>query len=385
MLVECYRVSSPFHPSPSPSLPYIFLMSNPAGNQDPSSPQLKARQRAGPPRTRAKVRTSLACVPCRSKHSKCDGDVPACIRCRLENKVCSYAKSRRGARLRKTRDETTFSLPSDTSASPDSTTLDSGLKVTKTLPGGWTSGPAPHPSQCQNYLLDQYYLYFHDSHSWLPPKTTMRRLIESRPDEVRFTTTVIAYIGSVYSNNVETDPLRRRAFQMASGPLSNSIWDVQALLSLSIAACGEGHVDLCGSFFNTALEIALGLGLQNKSFASAEEDPVLAESYRRTYWALYFHGSVRTVREHLGYFQLFSTSVTTELPCDEWDYQTGVSAAACFFYTALVNALLAYPDTRFPSGVRTKSASRNLFIMDLPYWPDANQWRKCSSNPQRRV
>ncbi|KAF7536689.1 hypothetical protein G7Z17_g13005 [Cylindrodendrum hubeiense] len=149
----------------------------------------------------------------------------------------------------------------------------------------------------------------------------MGRLIEAQSEEFSFMMAMMLYVGSIYTNNIDIAQLRDRAYDMASGPLETTVWTVQALLCICIAALGEGHVDLCGSWFQKALEMALELGLQNKSFADAEDDPVLAESYRRTYWALYLHGSLRTVREHLGHFQLYCTTATTELPCEEWEYQ----------------------------------------------------------------
>ena len=40
--------------------------------------------------------TSAACQACRSKHQRCDGIQPICLRCKKGNRLCSYAPSRRG-------------------------------------------------------------------------------------------------------------------------------------------------------------------------------------------------------------------------------------------------------------------------------------------------
>ncbi|KAM5355364.1 hypothetical protein ACJ41O_002010 [Fusarium nematophilum] len=128
----------------------------------------------------------------------------------------------------------------------------------------------------------------------------------------------------MFDENVDSTSLRNKAYKMASDPsLPVTVWSVQALLCICIAAFGEGHVKNCEAWFGKTVEMALQLGLQHKSFADGAESPVLAESYRRTYWGLYTHGSLRTVREHLGHYQLYSTLATTELPCEEWEYQTG--------------------------------------------------------------
>jgi hypothetical protein len=43
----------------------------------------------------ARTSVAVACVPCRTRHLKCDGGV-RCSRCRAEGVECSYIKSRRG-------------------------------------------------------------------------------------------------------------------------------------------------------------------------------------------------------------------------------------------------------------------------------------------------
>jgi hypothetical protein len=43
----------------------------------------------------ARASVAVACVPCRSRHLKCDGGV-RCSRCRTDNVDCTYIKSRRG-------------------------------------------------------------------------------------------------------------------------------------------------------------------------------------------------------------------------------------------------------------------------------------------------
>ncbi|CAM1504464.1 Fc.00g020550.m01.CDS01 [Cosmosporella sp. VM-42] len=296
-----------------------------------SEPQISL-PRAGAARSRATKRASLACVPCRSKHVKCDGGLPACLRCRLEEKSCYYAPSRRGIRdpskRNMMRDEpypVDREQSSDNTPSPNFANFEIPVQVTKALPGGWSviKDPVAGSSSPTTYLFDLYYTYFQDTHSWLPPKKTLIRLLQDRPGELAFMATMIAYIGSVYTNAINSEPLRNKAYSMATGTLNTTVWNVQALLCMSITAFGEGSVDLCGEWFRKAVEMALDLGLQNKGFADSEENLILAESYRRTYWGLYLHGSLRTVREHHGHFQLYSTPATTELPCEEWEYQTG--------------------------------------------------------------
>ena len=56
------------------------------GQSNDQSGQSNAQNRAS---------VAVACVPCRSRHLKCDGGV-RCSRCRAEGSDCTYIKSRRG-------------------------------------------------------------------------------------------------------------------------------------------------------------------------------------------------------------------------------------------------------------------------------------------------
>jgi hypothetical protein len=299
-----------------------------------------SQRRAGSTRSRATVRASLACVPCRTKHLKCDGGLPACVRCRLEERTCHYAKSRRGIRDPKKRDmmregeDASTSPPTSSLAethgintpSPEFYDFDITIPVMKPLPGGWSvSKDSQRPgSSSTTFLLDLYYTYFHDSHSWLPPKAHLVRLLQNHPHDLRFMANTVAYIGSMYSTAIDSAPLRERAFAMACGPLLNSVWTVQALLIMAVAALGENRDDLAVGWMQRAAQMALELGLHHKSFADGEADSVLAESYRRTYWGLYVHGSMGAIRNGGELFIIHTVPATVELPCDEWEYQAGV-------------------------------------------------------------
>ena len=62
----------------------------------PSSDALQSFASPSPWPTRAKSGISLACIPCCSRHTKCDATVPACSQYRASSRTCSYAESRRG-------------------------------------------------------------------------------------------------------------------------------------------------------------------------------------------------------------------------------------------------------------------------------------------------
>jgi hypothetical protein len=61
--------------------------------QNSQNGQKNSQKDSGANQTRASV--AVACVPCRSRHLKCDGGV-RCSRCRADGVECTYIKSRRG-------------------------------------------------------------------------------------------------------------------------------------------------------------------------------------------------------------------------------------------------------------------------------------------------
>lgn len=48
-----------------------------------------------------KAPSSLACIPCRHRHLKCDAAMPVCTRCQNMETQCTYVRSRRGMRPKK--------------------------------------------------------------------------------------------------------------------------------------------------------------------------------------------------------------------------------------------------------------------------------------------
>jgi hypothetical protein len=89
------------HLSPTSSTTESFGGSTPSGQTTPldngrkdSHISLKSNQKdSNNSQSRASV--AVACVPCRSRHLKCDGGV-RCSRCRTDGVDCTYIKSRRG-------------------------------------------------------------------------------------------------------------------------------------------------------------------------------------------------------------------------------------------------------------------------------------------------
>ncbi|ESU05947.1 hypothetical protein FGSG_00725 [Fusarium graminearum PH-1] len=266
------------------------------------------QKRNRPERSNAKVRASIACVPCRSKHTKCDGFIPSCTRCKEEGKRCHYVSSRRGIRDPKKRnmirDEVSMTDQDDTTESTPSPNLSS----------------LHHPLR---NALDLYYANFHLAHSWAPPKRILERLLEEGLNDMQFLEATIAYIASRYSL-VDTVSLWERVYKMSHEELTPTLWNVQALLSLSIASFSERD-NFYPSLFNRARGLALVLDLRPKAYADQRDGPYIAESCRRTYWGLFVHEMLLSMRDDPMHSSLCPPKSTgsIEIPCEEWEYESG--------------------------------------------------------------
>lgn len=96
------------------------------------------------------------------------------------------------------------------------------------------------------------------------------------------------YIGSLYAPEISSTDLRDLALQQLDSPnLPPNGFTVLALMLASIALHCEDDFGRGRSILDRAIYMALEIRMNSRTFANMERDPVLAESWRRTYWGLY--------------------------------------------------------------------------------------------------
>lgn len=289
-------------------------------------------------KSKAGIRVSLACVPCRSKHIKCDATMPTCLRCQAEHKPCFYAKSRRGIRDAKKRSMIADKLPHSArgpSLWPVSqlSTVDVPIRfLNNNMPSGWsltrTLRPTSSPAGAAALLLDAFYSRCYANFPFLLPKPYMMSQLAKNATELRFLVSVCIYAASLYEPSISSDELREAVYNQSFGHLPMTAFTVQALALLSYTAIGEDKPELRSIWLDRAMQVAMDIGMQHRSFAENEPDVVVAESYRRTWWVLYKSDCIRATYENLQTFLLLSVPATVDLPCEEWEYQSGVSQPA---------------------------------------------------------
>lgn len=338
-------------------------------------------------RSRKATRSSLACLPCRSRHLKCDGKKPQCSRCAEADpdtgtgKACSYAQSRRGGldraalaerRKRLAAAESLSSIgltngnplgnPQLQPQAPQSERTDSSGHLEEGFLGdgssssflgsnGFLSGtispsagsssepPQLHFDSIENdSLLRSYYSNFHKFHPCVLPHKHLARLYRrdsSLQSSLHPLIAVLRFIGRVYKSKEWSIPLRdvvETSLAQTTSPTDPFI--VQCRLLYSMALFWHGDKAESKREMDVALSVVVDKSMFRREFAEEHGmgDPVLAESLRRTWWMVYiidayYAGTLGTMN-----MAVMHVDATAELPCEEAEYESGVrfsTAAEC--------------------------------------------------------
>ncbi|KAL7651537.1 hypothetical protein ACMYSQ_011246 [Aspergillus niger] len=300
------------------------------------------------------TRSSLACLPCRSRHIKCDGKRPCCSRCIEAAEQCHYVRSRRGgldraalAQRRKgvivmdkaaVTGELSPQYPTDVQT--DQRPLSQSVEVdfpTDPRPLGWTAAgasdvtsPAPIRDHIDAFesdaLVGAYYQNFHELHPFIVPQKQFRRLRQDLGAQTssQALIAVLRLIGNVFIARELSMPLKvfvEACLKLASpDPIM-----VQCRLLYSLALFWYSHEADAKAEMNAAIQLAIDLRMFRLEFAweHGGTDPVVRESWRRTWWMLYivdtyYAGTLGTMTS-----RLWDIESTVELPCEESNYEFG--------------------------------------------------------------
>lgn len=310
--------------------------------------------------TSAASRASLACVPCRQKHVKCDAKRPVCDRCAAEDKTCHFLNSRRGgltrsalAERRRTLQDQRQSSPAGEAAQYAPSEFDSGPQqeessIQPTVDEGYVSRSAPASSSTPldpgstsiqdllnqdwnasgDHYIGLYYKHFHHLHPCaLPRKHLDKMLVDpSNHPRLELLLSVMRSIGILYS------PFSQRRQEKITNRVSTGIdavqdaFSVQCLLLNSIALYWCGQEESSREEMDVAISAALSISMHSCTFATlyGMENSVLEESWRRTWWQLCIVDAYYAAMLHQTSPLMRRHDITTELPCEESEYEAGV-------------------------------------------------------------
>ncbi|KAH1563921.1 hypothetical protein KXW50_004334 [Aspergillus fumigatus] len=280
----------------------------------------------------SKHRSSRACTACRAKHVRCDAALPRCTRCVGEEKECVYVKSRRGGR-RRVLNTLTSSM---NGTKMDQESFISILPIlsqtgTRELNPGFnltTSTSAPSGT-VDDQLLSLYYRYFHSAHPCAVPRFAIQRYAVSDRRAIQPLYAVMKYIGSLHNALIPSSQLKDHVeAELAVARSTDHVvspFAVQAVLLYSIAVywCDETEKGL--DLLEEAIQMALGLGMNRSNFATehGRNDPILEESWRRTWWQIYITDAHIAGSTHSYPFRTDGILMDVHLPCEEEEYESG--------------------------------------------------------------
>jgi hypothetical protein len=209
--------------------------------------------------------------------------------------------------------------------------------------------PQTLPERC----IDSFYFHFYPGHPTVLPKEHLLRMAKERDLEPLLT--AMRWAGSLY---FEAGPARATFFDEAMRLVyaEDTVKDgflIQAMLILLIGLDGSCQQERTRDILSDVERIAIEIGLYQRSYATAHGhgNAMLEESWRRTWWDLFVvDGMVAGVHRQTN-FLLFDIVADAGLPCEEHQYQSGVSVAPVLLLVLLLTLSTANSSPSLPGGL----------------------------------
>lgn len=325
-----------------------------------------------PPKGRTKPPSLLACIPCRKSHLKCDGKKPQCSRCVDRSGTCFWVDSKRGYRefrknyqstgearsrnggnpsestpgiskeeyqteidptqirqityeeIFQSNDPAFTGLPLDyqpvqmmtnlASASPSSRS-DSTLSITREI------NPAvQRDSQGSADLIELFYKHLYPPHPFIIPWKLYLQDSSLIPVPLR---SVLRFAASHYVPHGNPSLLEAAAKDILSDEVPEDGFKVQGLILYAFVSHARMDQESGASALMRAVDVALRIGMNRESFAiqNGQDNPILQECWRRTWWMLMILEGLVTVIGGQGTpYITYSTFTDVALPGHDEDY-----------------------------------------------------------------
>ncbi|EFW99612.1 c6 zinc finger domain containing protein [Grosmannia clavigera kw1407] len=186
---------------------------------------------------------------------------------------------------------------------------------------------APPVRSLDDRCFDAFYHFFFGGHPFVLPKGMMMTVVRENTSNMAHLIAAMRYIGSLY---IDAGPARARFFDEAIrlAYLSTCPQDgflVQTLLMLIVGLDGNCEQERARQLLADCERIAVDIKLNHRSFASTNGrgNPVLEESWRRTWWDLFVVDGMVAGVHRMTNFNLFDIPTDVALPCEEEQYLSG--------------------------------------------------------------
>lgn len=193
--------------------------------------------------------------------------------------------------------------------------------------------PAPSlPERC----FDAFYHFFHSGHPFVLPRDALLRIVKEGTTKLDALITAMRYVGSLY---IDAGPARAHyldeAIRLCYQPTTpKDGFLVQALLVIIIGLDGSCEQERARELLADCERIAIEINLNTRPFAAmhGRGNPVLEESWHRTWWDLYVCDGMIAGVHRVTNFLLFDIAADVALPCEEHQYLSGVSQFSPFHF-----------------------------------------------------
>ncbi|KAH7142671.1 hypothetical protein B0J13DRAFT_445418 [Dactylonectria estremocensis] len=269
---------------------------------------------------------SGACLTCRARHLKCNGQQP-CPRCSSSKSECVYVASRRGRK--DAGRPTSQSAPDVPPTPPNRLTMGSNTSIPAEPiafdghPNNVGRDQVPHRSLTE-LCLDAFYHHFHQAHPFVLPKRHFALVSESNREPLL---AAMQWIGSFYLKvGIFRDVLLHEAYRLSNASdRSEDGFLIQALILLVIGLNGSGELERARAVLADAEMLAIQMSLNTNDYAACNGRgmPILEESWRRTWWDLFVVDSMVAGIHRATNFLLFDIPTDVALPCEEHYYFEG--------------------------------------------------------------
>ncbi|OAA62040.1 c6 zinc finger domain containing protein [Niveomyces insectorum RCEF 264] len=175
--------------------------------------------------------------------------------------------------------------------------------------------------------LDAFYHYFFNGHPFVLPKDVLLSLAKDSSINISHLLAAMRYVGSLY---IDAGPARAMFFDEAirlaylpTCPKDGFL--VQALVMLIVGLDGSCNQERARELLGDCERIAVEIGLNQRGFAAANGrgNPILEESWRRTWWDLFVVDGMVAGVHRMTNFLLFDVHADVALPCEEQQYLAG--------------------------------------------------------------
>ncbi|EQL00615.1 glucoamylase [Ophiocordyceps sinensis CO18] len=332
-----------------------------ASSNSPSTDQQQQQNAGGDANKARETTVPAACLACRNKHLKCDGQNP-CARCLSSQSECIYVASRRGYKgprrgAAHNPNKRQATSPPD---NPDCPMLLGAGGFPPSAMGTPASHlvPNPGPSNLQLYksycsvngidpvgfamahhngsvpmhipvqtmaerCLDSFYHHFFASHPFVLPREHLLRI--AKGGMIGPLIAAIRWVGSIYIDvsPPTRDNLLEEACRLGYDPQRpRDGFLVQSMVVLIVGLDGSCQQEKAREILNDVERLALEIDLNTRPFATLHGQgiPVLEESWRRTWWDLFVVDGMVAGVHRVTNFLLFDVPSDVALPCEEHQY-----------------------------------------------------------------